>query len=110
MDIDPRRALSQREFCWIEHLSIATYFELKKAGLGPDETVIGRLIRISPEAREAWRQRMAAHSRSQAAQLEAERRRQSAVLAGKASAASALHVSKRRQKPPRHGRAGRFAR
>ena len=108
MDIDPRRSLSQKQFCWVENISLAKYFELKKRGLGPAITDIDGVQRITPEAREEWRARMAERAKSEAARLEAERRRELAVSAGRAAAQSPLHVSKQKQqKPPPRGRGGR---
>ena len=110
MDIDPKRSLSQNGFCYVENISKAKYYELKKRGLAPDETNIDGLIRITPKAREAWHARMAELAKSEAARLEAERRRELAVIAGRAAAQSPLHVSKQKQqKPPPRGRAGRFS-
>jgi hypothetical protein len=103
MDIDPRRSLSQKQFCWAENISLAKYFELKKRGLGPAITDIDGVQRITPEAREEWHKRMAELANGEAARLEAERRRELAALAGRAAAASPLHVSKR-QNPLRRRR------
>jgi hypothetical protein len=57
MDIDPRRSLSQQEFCWLEHISKAKFYELKKRGLTPDEIDIDGVLRITPKARETWHAR-----------------------------------------------------
>jgi hypothetical protein len=110
MDIDPRRSLSQQEFCWLENISKAKFYELKKRGLTPDEIDIDGVLRITPESREAWHARMAELAKGEAARLEAERRRELAVIAGRAAAQSPLHVSKRKQqKPPPRVHAGRFS-
>lgn len=103
MDIDPKRSLSLNEFCYLENISKAFFFSLKKRGLGPDETDINGLKRITPEARAKWHERMAELAKSEAAQLEAERRHELAAVAGRAAAASPLHISKR-QKPSRRRR------
>jgi hypothetical protein len=95
MDIDPNRSLSQPEFCYVEHISKAKLQSLKKRGLAPAITDIDGLQRITPEARAEWRKLMAELAKSEAAQLEAERRRTAAIIAGRAAAASPLHVSKR---------------
>jgi len=95
MDIDLRRSLTQQEFCWVERISRAKYFDLKKLGLNPDEIDIDGLIRITPKAREAWHARMAELARGEAARLEAERRRALAVAAGRAAAQSPNHASRR---------------
>ena len=102
MDIDPRRSLSQKQFCWVENMSSAKYFALKRKGLGPRVDNIDGLQRISPESRQEWHKRMAELAQSEAAQLEAERRRELAIEAGRAAAKSPLHVSKR--KSPRRKR------
>ena len=100
MDIDPRRSLSQQEFCWLENISKAKFYELKKRGLTPDEIDIGGVLRITPKAREEWHERMAELAKSEAARLEAERRRELAAIAGRAAAQSPNHIS-------RHPRPGR---
>jgi len=109
MDIDQRRSLSQKQFCWVENISKAKFYELKKRGLAPDETNIDGLLRITPKAREEWHERMAKLAKGEAARIEAERRRELAVIAGKAAAASPLHVSRRgsRSAPPAHRQRGR---
>ena len=96
MEIGPKRSLSQDQFCWLENISRSKYFELKKRGLGPDVTDIDGLQRITPESREAWHERMAERAKGEAA-----RRRELAVIAGRAAAASPLHISKRQKPRPR---------
>jgi hypothetical protein len=49
MDIDPRRSLSQQEFCWLEHISKAKFYELKKRGLTPDRSSSFENPKIRPE-------------------------------------------------------------
>jgi hypothetical protein len=60
-------------FRFLENISKATYYELKKRGLTPDEINVGGLARITPEARTRWHERMAELAKSKAAQLEAQR-------------------------------------
>jgi hypothetical protein len=110
MDSTERRSQTRAEFCFAEHLSKSTYHELKKRGLGPDELVVpgSMIIRITPEARDAWHTKMAELAKGEAARIEAERRREFAVIAGKAAAASPLHVSRRGSRSaPRHPRTRR---
>jgi hypothetical protein len=107
MDIDPRRSLSQQEFCWLENISKAKFYELKKRGLTPDEIDIDGVLRITPKARETWHARMAELAKSEAAQLEAGRRRELASIAGRAAAASPLHISKRLAYKQQHRRRAR---
>jgi hypothetical protein len=84
------------------NVSKSTYHKLKALGLAPDEISVPgmRLPRITEAADAAWEQRMRELAKSEAAQLEAERRRELASIAGKAAAASPLHVSKRRRAAP----------
>ena len=42
-------------FCESERISRSAYFDMRRQGWGPDEMRIGRLIRISPEAKARWR-------------------------------------------------------
>jgi hypothetical protein len=43
------------EFCQQHHISIALFYKLRKAGLGPREMVVGRRRLISTEAAAEWR-------------------------------------------------------
>ena len=88
--------------------SLSTFYKLKKLGLGPDVLHVPgtRIERITPEARQAWRERMAELAKSETAQVEAERRRAQAAEAGKLAAQSPNHVS-RRTAAPRRARANR---
>jgi hypothetical protein len=94
---DPNRSMTLRGFRYVENMSAAKYYDLKNKGLGPEELNVDGMIRITPEARAKWRERMAELARSEAAQLEAERRRELAVIAGCAAAQSPLHVSKQKR-------------
>jgi hypothetical protein len=89
-------ALTIAQFCRAEHLSKSSYYELRRRGLGPDELRLPgtKIIRITAEARAAWRERMAEFARSEAAQLEAERRRKMASVAGQVAARSPRHISR----------------
>jgi hypothetical protein len=94
---DDGRSLSIGQFCQAEGFSLSTYFKLRQRGLGPEETrPLGcKIIRISPEAHAAWRERMSSRHRAQ--QRELERRRAQAAEAGRAAARSPRHVSRRRR-------------
>jgi hypothetical protein len=82
----------------LENISLSKYHELRKKGLGPAVTEIDGLQRITPEARDDWHALMAEHAQSEAARLEAKRRHEQAITAGKRAAESALHISKRRKR------------
>jgi hypothetical protein len=107
--MDDQRAFSLTEFCRVENFSKSFFYALRKRNLAPAISDIGGLLRITPQARQAWHERMAALAKSEAAQLEAERRRELAVIAGKAAAASPRHISRRgsRPAPAAHRRRGR---
>jgi hypothetical protein len=85
------------EWCKARRLSRSTYHKLKKLGRGPKELEIPgtRIKRITPEADAEWEMRMAELATSEAARLEAERRRELATIAGRAAAESPRHISKR---------------
>ena len=93
--LDPNRSMTLSEFRYVENMSPTKYHGLKNKGLGPEEMNVDGMIRITPEARAKWHERMAELAKSEAAQLEAERRRAQAAEAGKIAAASPLHISKR---------------
>jgi hypothetical protein len=97
-DERPERALTIREFCEAEHISPASFYKMRRLGVGPcEEHVPGTtIIRITAEARRAWHAQLAEMRKSREAQLEDRRRRAHATQAGKIAAASPLHVSKRR--------------
>jgi hypothetical protein len=87
------------EFCRAESLSKTSYYQLQRRGLGPDELRPPgtKIIRVTAAAHAAWRERMAELSRSKAAELEVERRREQATIAGRAAAQSPRHVSRHRK-------------
>jgi hypothetical protein len=84
--------------CEAERISLASYYQMKKRGHAPVETRVpgSSLIRISPAARRQWHERLAALAQSDAARLEAERKRAQTIEAGKAAARSPKHVSAKR--------------
>ena len=86
------------EFSDAEGISLSQYFKIRRRGLGPDEFRVPgtKIIRITPEARADWHARMAVLQNGRAAKLEAARRRDQTVKAGRAAAISARHISKRR--------------
>jgi hypothetical protein len=91
---------TRAEFCAAERLSKSSFHKLKKLGLAPQEYVIPgtRIARITAEAHAAWRSRMANLAQSKAAKLEAERRREIAMTAGRLAAQSPKHVCRRGRK------------
>ena len=64
------------QFCEAENLSASSYFKLKRLGLGPDEMRFPgtEIVRITPEAHRAWRERMTELSQTKQAELERQRR------------------------------------
>jgi predicted DNA-binding transcriptional regulator AlpA len=86
-------AYTIREFCRAHGISVPTYYEFKKQGLGPAEMRMGAVVRISREAAAAWRQ-----ARENPAKAEAEAATRSAeVLRNRAR-----HAAKRAIESPRH--------
>jgi hypothetical protein len=104
------RALTIAEFCALENIGKATYYKMRRAGLGPEETYVPipgmRLVRISPEARREWHAMLAERRQTAAAMLEEQRRQAQTVQAGKLAARSPLHVANR-QPRRRRGKAAR---
>ena len=54
-DDTDHHAMSINEFCLRQKICPATYYKLKKRGLGPAELRLGNIVRITPEAEAAWR-------------------------------------------------------
>lgn len=57
-----RKAYSVDEFCRDHGISRASYYNLRKAGRGPQEMKIGSRTLVSEEAATAWRRRMEAET------------------------------------------------
>jgi hypothetical protein len=97
------RALSLKDFMFLENMSPATYYKIRRAGNGPEETVLPgtNLIRITAEARRAWHAKLAALRDSTAGKLEQQRRDAQAKQAAKVAVASPDHVSKRKRSEAR---------
>ena len=86
-----------KEFCKAHGISIPTYYELKKQGLGPAEMRMGAIVRISRESAAAWR---AARENPTEAEAEAAARTSEAMRVRARRAAtraieSPRHVSRR---------------
>lgn len=77
-----------QQFCELEGLSPSSYYKMRRDGYGPDEIRVPgtEIIRITPEAHRAWRERMAKLSQSQASDLERKRRASQRRAAGLISA------------------------
>jgi len=93
------RALTRTEFCYVEGISKATYYKLRRLGLGPRESTISlpgiKLARITPADRAEWHRKLEEARASEAAELEAARAHAQRVAAAKLAAASPAHVSRR---------------
>jgi predicted DNA-binding transcriptional regulator AlpA len=90
-------AYTIREFCRAHGISVPTFYEFKKQGLGPTEMRMGAVIRISREAAAAWRQAREnpAKAEAEAATRSAEVLRNRARRAAKRAVESPKHVSRR---------------
>jgi hypothetical protein len=53
------------EFCKSERISRRHYYYLKTMGKGPREMRLGRIVRITPEAKADWRREREAESAMQ---------------------------------------------
>jgi hypothetical protein len=91
------KSFTRREFCLLEKMSSSTYYKLKQMGLGPQEVRFPGMAfaRITPQARREWHEKIEAWHKSKEARVEEQRRSAATSAAGKAAAASPLHVSKR---------------
>ena len=90
-------AYTIREFCRAHGISVPSYYELRKQGLGPAEMRMRNLVRISAESARAWR---LARENPSAAEAEESARtgkamQERARKAAKRAIASPLHVSRR---------------
>ena len=90
-------AFTIRVFCKLHGISVPSYYEIKRAGLGPAEMRMGNIVRISTESAAAWRR-----ARENPAEAEAEESARTAKgmqerarKAAKCAIASPLHVSRR---------------
>jgi hypothetical protein len=55
MDVG-RSAFTIQEFCYRNHICRASYYNLKKAGKGPREMIVGGMVRITGPAEAKWQQ------------------------------------------------------
>ena len=91
-------AFTIRGFCKVHGLSVASYYALKKLGLGPREMhLAGNLIRISAEAASAWRKERENPKADEAKQLAllAEQRQERSRKAAKKAIQSPEHPANR---------------
>ena len=105
-DDHPDSSQTIGEFSDAEGISLSQYFKIRRRGLGPDEFRLPgtKIIRITPKARADWHARMDELQNGRAAKLEAARRRDQAVEAGRAAAKSPRHISRRKSsRRRRHG-------
>ena len=66
--LDAEQSFTIDEFCKLERICRATYYNLDKRGEGPDTILVGSRRRITSEARRRWhrkRERAAAERRRQ---------------------------------------------
>jgi hypothetical protein len=94
-----QRSCSIDEFCAFElHGSRASYYKLRRKKLGPEELIIPEtnIVRITPQARAAWRERMKKLGKTKDAKRKQAKRHRQRVAAAKKAAASLKHVSNKR--------------
>jgi hypothetical protein len=68
------RSLSIPDFCACEQISLATFYKLRRLGLGPKESRFLQCVRISPEARREWHENLQSAKAKRAAKIEYQRR------------------------------------
>ena len=88
---DDDRSMTISEFCTAENISLSYYFKkLRGLGIGPEELRVPGtgIIRITPEARAEWHERMRELQGTREAKLETARRREQTVVAAKRSVES----------------------
>jgi hypothetical protein len=85
------------EFCKRHRISVSTFHKLRKEGRGPDVMQPGAQARISKEAAEEWRKKMAIEATSVAEKLAQARRVKAAKIGAAASKESPNHVSQRKK-------------
>ena len=81
-------------------MSVTAYRKLKKLGIAPRETIVGGIVLVLPEDEKAWDDaRRNPTNDAELKQIAATRERwhKRALAAGKAAAASPIHVSKRKR-------------
>ena len=90
-------SLTIRQFCELENMSTPTFYKLQRLGLGPDVLRIPGLSyqRITMTARREWRERMEDLRKSQAVEIERQRRAEQTRVAGTIAAASPRHNCRR---------------
>jgi hypothetical protein len=93
---DQERSWTISEFCALEGISTTSYHKARKEGNGPAELRLPgmSLVRITPEARREWHDRMAKLQEAEDAQRERDRRSEASRRAGRKAALSSRHVSK----------------
>ena len=102
------RAYTIEQFCFVENISKATFYKMKRQGTGPAIHYLpvgsATLPRISAQSRRDWHAQLRALQISEAAELLNERKRAQAAEAGRLAARSPLHVSNRKTTDTRRRR------
>jgi hypothetical protein len=95
--LDREPSMTINEFLAVERMSRSSYYKMRALGYGPAEMRVPgtEIIRISARARREWHARLEERNRSEAAELEHERRASQRRAAGKNAAASPRHISRR---------------
>jgi hypothetical protein len=105
---DPNRSLTIAEFCYYENLTDFEYGKLRKKGWGPRETRVPGTdwIRIKPEHRAAWHERLQSAETLELVRQQRERRAAFAKKAGEKAAESFKHIANVRRRASEAKRAG----
>ena len=84
---DLGRSLTIKQFCELEQLSPSTFYKMRRDGYAPEELRVpnSEVVRFTPEAILAWRERMIKLGQTEQAELERQRRVAQRRAAGVAS-------------------------
>src|SRR5262249_15701649 len=83
------------EFCYLENLCAYTYRKIRKLGWGPDETRVPGMdfVRITPEARAEYHERLKSREAQEQIEKDRERRALFTKRAGDLAAQSPKNIS-----------------
>jgi hypothetical protein len=82
------QSLTIPELCEADSISVTTYYKIRAAGLGPDETRFLGAVRITAKARRDWHEKLRRHAEQKAQRLERQRRSAQCAAAGRNAVAS----------------------
>lgn len=94
---DHERSYTRQQFCLAENISLPTYYNWQRIGLGPEEICINGIFRITAQQRERWHRKMEKNATSKQVKIARARRQRINATAAMISARGPRHISKQRQ-------------